>query len=69
VFIQDKNSDDDVIASQLDEIQKSHPSALQCAEFWICRAKIAEHEEDHGRIVCLYEQALVFNAEVSIVFL
>lgn len=54
-----------MIAIQLDEIQNSHPGSLQCAEFWISRAKIAEHEEDDGRVVCLYEQALVFNAEVG----
>lgn len=54
-----------MIATQLDEIQHSFPGSLQCAEFWISRAKIAEHEEDDGRVVCLYEQALVFNAEVS----
>ncbi|XP_032218171.2 cytoskeleton-associated protein 2-like [Nematostella vectensis] len=54
---------DESVASELDDLQGLYACALLCAEFWVCRAKIAERQGDDGRVVCFFEQALVFRAE------
>ena len=48
----------------LDDIQRDHPNALRHALYWICRAKLAEHDGDHERVVCMFEQAFAFSAQV-----
>jgi len=45
-------------------MQKANKEILQIAEYWLCKAKIAQDSGDHDRVVCLYQQGIAFNAEV-----
>ena len=53
----------DEVVFTLDDIQHSCPNALRHAMYWICRAKLAENVGDHERVVCMFEQAIVFSAQ------
>ena len=52
------------VAAKLDLYNSACPHTTQIANYWLCRAKIAQKENDFDRVVCLYEQALVFKAQV-----
>ena len=56
--------DPDRAAAKLDLYNSSCPHTSQIALYWLCRAKIAERERDYDRVVCLFEQAFVFKAQV-----
>ncbi|KAM7432416.1 hypothetical protein ABFA07_017180 [Porites harrisoni] len=51
------------VAAKLDLYNSACPHTTQIANYWLCRAKIAQKENDFDRVVCLYEQALVFKAQ------
>lgn len=56
--------DPEMIAAKLDLYNSSCPHTSQIANYWLCRARIAQQEKDFDRVVCLLEQALVFKAQV-----
>ena len=60
--------DPEIIAAKLDLYNSSCPHASQIANYWLCRAKIAQQEKDFDRVVCLLEQAFVFKAQVIQLF-
>ncbi|CAH3191341.1 unnamed protein product, partial [Porites evermanni] len=51
------------VAAKLDLYNSACPHTTQIANYWLCRAKIAQKENDFDRVVCLYEQAFVFKAQ------
>jgi len=51
------------VAAKLDLYNSSCPHTSQIANYWLCRAKIAQQQKDFDRVVCLFEQALVFKAQ------
>ncbi|XP_067039367.1 cytoskeleton-associated protein 2-like isoform X2 [Acropora muricata] len=51
------------VAAQLDLFKSFCPHIPQLANYWLCQAKIAQQQRDYNRVVCLYEQALVFKAQ------
>lgn len=51
------------VAAQLDLFKSFCPHIPQLAKYWLCQAKIAQQQRDYNRVVCLYEQALVFKAQ------
>lgn len=57
-------SDPEIIAAKLDLYSSSCPHVTQIANYWLCRARIAQQEKDFDRVVCLLEQAFVFKAQV-----
>lgn len=61
--------DPEMIAAKLDLYNSSCPHTSQIANYWLCRARIAQQEKDFDRVVCLLEQALVFKAQVIQLFL
>ena len=60
--------DPETIAAKLDLYSSSCPHASQIANYWLCRARIAQQEKDYDRVVCLLEQAFVFKAQVIQLF-
>lgn len=60
--------DPEIIAAKLDLYSSSCPHASQIANYWLCRARIAQQEKDFDRVVCLLEQAFVFKAQVIHLF-
>lgn len=60
--------DPEIIASKLDLYSSSCPHVTQIANYWLCRARIAQQEKDFDRVVCLLEQAFVFKAQVIQLF-
>ena len=56
--------DPEIIAAKLDLYSSCCPHASQIANYWLCRARIAQQEKDFDRVVCLLEQAFVFKAQV-----
>ena len=56
--------DPEIIAAKLDLYSSSCPHVTQIANYWLCRARIAQQEKDFDRVVCLLEQAVVFKAQV-----
>ncbi|KAJ7377086.1 Cytoskeleton-associated protein 2 C-terminus [Desmophyllum pertusum] len=55
--------DPEKVAAKLDLYNSSCPHTSQIANYWLCRAKIAQQEKDFDRVVCLLEQAFVFKAQ------
>jgi len=55
--------DPEIIAAKLDLYSSSCPHASQIANYWLCRARIAQQVKDFDRVVCLLEQAFVFKAQ------
>ncbi|XP_027035966.1 uncharacterized protein LOC113664535 isoform X3 [Pocillopora damicornis] len=55
------NADD--VRSKLDLYKSACPHICHMANYWLCRAKIAQHQKDFNRVVCLLEQAFVFKAQ------
>ena len=60
--------DPEIIAAKLDLYSSSCPHASQIANYWLCRARIAQQEKDFDRVVCLLEQAFAFKAQVIQLF-
>ena len=60
--------DPEKVAAKLDLYNSSCPHTSQIANYWLCRAKIAQQEKDFDRVVCLLEQAFVFKAQVIHIF-
>lgn len=60
--------DPEIIAAKLDLYSSSCPHTTQIANYWLCRARIAQQENDFDRVVCLLEQAFVFKAQVIQLF-
>lgn len=55
--------DSEKVTAKLDLYNSSCPHTAQIANYWLCRAKIAQQQNDYDRVVCLFEQALVFKAQ------
>lgn len=55
--------DADEVGSKLDFYRSTCSRICQMTNYWLCRAKIAQHQKDYNRVVCLLEQALVFKAQ------
>ncbi|KAL9971466.1 hypothetical protein ACROYT_G017631 [Oculina patagonica] len=55
--------DPEKIAAKLDLYNSSCSHTSQIANYWLCRARIAQQEKDFDRVVCLLEQAFVFKAQ------
>ena len=49
----------------LSEIENKIPLAKEKAEYWICRARLAESDGDDALAVDLFEQAVRHKAKVS----
>lgn len=55
--------DADEVGSKLDLYRSTCSRICQMTNYWLCRAKIAQHQKDYNRVVCLLEQAFVFKAQ------
>ena len=49
----------------LDKIQEHMPSSKQSSAYWICRARVAEEEDQEEVAVDMYESAVVHGAQVK----
>lgn len=69
LLVKQEECDSEKVAAKLDLYNSSCPHTAQIANYWLCRAKIAQQQNDYDRVVCLFEQALVFKAQVTQLFL
>ncbi|XP_068718858.1 cytoskeleton-associated protein 2-like [Montipora capricornis] len=63
VQLENVDCDKEKVAAKLDLYNSSCPHTTQISNYWLCRAKIAQLQNDYDRVVCLFEQALVFKAQ------
>ena len=58
--------EEDKAESELQRLRTKYPAITGLSQYWLCRMRLASKYDDPQRVVCLIEQAYVFEAKVNI---